>query len=64
MNSIMLCRKSGREGGREGEGTISLPEIEMKHPNSGLGDTISHVNQAKHRAAMFVSFYIDRTLEH
>ena len=45
------------EGGRRGHNQ-SLPEIEMKHPNSGLGDIISHVNQAKHRAATFVSCYI------
>ena len=45
----------GRERGRERGHNLSLPEIEMKHPNSGLGDIISHVNQAKHRAAMFLS---------
>ena len=52
MNSVMLWERVERGHNQ------SLPEIGMKHPNSGLADTISHVNQAKHRAATFVSFYI------
>ena len=40
---------------REGGHRQSLPEIGMNYPIPGFADIISHVSQAKHRAAMFVS---------
>ena len=49
---VVLMLYRGEEDGGHRQ---SLPEIGMKPPTPGLADIISHVSQAKHRAAMFVS---------